>query len=463
MTFRLRPYQEEIVDFIFNTPRCNVWAGMGMGKTVSTLTAIDALFLTGDIQKKVLVLAPLRVARSVWPDEVKKWSHLRHLKCIPICGSEAQRERALGSNAHILTINYENLPWLRAKLERGPWPFDMVVADESTRLKSFRLGGRVGLRARAIAKFAFKTARWVNLTGTPSPNGVQDLWGQQWFVDKGAALGASFGAFESRWFKKIPTGAGFHKREAFPHAHDEVSELLKPSTITIDPADHFDLGAPIVSTIAVALPPKARTLYARMQREFFMELESGAEVKAVNAAAKSMKLLQLANGAVYSGEGDSWEGVHTAKIDALKSVIEEAGGAPVLVAYHFKSDLERVLKAIPGAVHLDKKASTIAAWNKGKIPVLVAHPASAGHGLNLQDGGNILVFFGHWWSLENHDQILERIGPVRQKQAGYNRPVFVYYITARGTLDAAVIDARVNKRSVQDALMRACKIEASGG
>jgi SNF2 family DNA or RNA helicase len=445
-----RPYQSMIVEHIHNVERCAVWAGMGMGKTISTLTALDGLFLAGE-DHPVLALAPLRVARTTWPDEARKWSHLRHVSVMPIVGDEKERRAALRYDASVYTTNYENLPWLVEHYGER-WPFRTLIADESTKLKSFRLR-QGGKRAASLAKVAHpKVKRVIELTGTPSPNGLQDLWGQAGF-----SMAASAWAAPSKLQAAVvPEVARRLWPDPLPHAQAEIQDKLRDLCITVDPADWFDLQEPIVTPVYVDLPPRARALYRDMERQMFMELE-GHDVEAFNAAARTLKCLQIANGAAYVDDAGAWRGVHDEKILALEDIIEEAAGAPVLVAYHFKSDLARLQKAFPQGRVLDADPATIKEWNEGKIPVLFAHPASAGHGLNLQDGGNILVYFGHWWNLEERMQILERIGPVRQLQAGYNRPCFVYNIIARDTVDEDVIERVESKREVQDILLDAMK------
>lgn len=453
---QLRPYQHEIVDFVLANPRCNLFVPMGAGKTVSTLTAIDLLSLVDDVLP-VLVVAPLLVAKSTWPNEVAKFPHLKHLKVSVIAGTTKERRAALRQSADIYCINYENLPWLDEELG-DDWPFKMVVADECTKLKSFRLQ-QGSVRARALARHAHKRAkRYVGLTGTPAPNGLKDLWGFQWFVDKGVRLGRSFDAFKSRWFQSVQVGNSKFATQLvpLPFAQEQIQDAVRDVCLTIDIAKYFDIKEPIVNTIYVDLPPKARQLYKDMEKEMFLQL-GDVEVEAFSAAAKTQKCLQLASGAIYTDEQGHFEEVHDAKLDALESVIEEANGMPVLVAYHFKSDLARLLKRFPQGKQLDKNPQTITDWNKGKIPVLFAHPASAGHGLNLQDGGNILAFFSHDWSLETYQQIIERIGPTRQAQAGHNRPVFLHHIVAKDTLDEVVMARRENKREVQDLLMEAMR------
>lgn len=450
-----------MIDHAISNPRCALWAGMGMGKTSSTLAVCDALLLAG-LARRPLILAPLRVARSTWPGEAEKWAEFSHLRVQLIIGSAEERRAALQASADIFTINYDNLVWLVETLGEH-WPFDMVVADESTRLKNFRIK-QGGKRTQALSNVAHsKVKRWVNLTGTPAPNGLNDLWGQTWFLDGGYRLGRSYSDFENRWFgyqrakDAVNAHKTFVKRVVFPHSQTEIQDRLRDICLTLDPKDWFDLNDPIVRTVEVELPAKARKHYRDMEREMFTHLE-GHDIEAFAAAAKTIKCLQMANGAAYVGESNTeWVVTHDEKIEALKSVVEEASGAPVLVAYHFRSDLARLQAAFPEARQLDAAPQTIEDWNAGQIPILLAHPASAGHGLNLQDGGNILVYFGHWWNLEERQQILERIGPMRQKQAGHERPVFVYNIVARDTVDEVVIDRMQSKREVQDLLLEYMK------
>lgn len=451
MIFKPREYQKLIVDHQLNLKRGNVFAGMGMGKTSATLDTLNLKYTFGIDTEPTLVLAPLRVAQSTWPDEVKKWG-FNNIEIQPVIGSAVERCIALKNrNANVFTMNYENLPWLVETLG-DCWKFRRVIADESTRLKNFRLRGG-GVRAASLRGVAFKKIReWQNLTGTPAPNGLIDLWGQNWFVDGGEHLGRTIGAFTERWFNRIPIGSFGYKLEAREHAQNEIQNILKETSITLEAKDWFDIKEPIQIPVYVDLPPKAKKIYKELEKEMFTVIDDN-EIEAFNAAAKTIKCLQLANGAIYTDEQGNWSEVHDVKIQALDSIISEASGMPVLVAYHFKSDLARLLKAFPKGRELDQNPQTLTDWNSGKIPVLFAHPASAGHGLNLQDGGNIIVFFGHWWDLEQYLQIIERIGPTRQAQAGYDRPVFIYEIITRGTVDELVIERKTTKRKVQDILL----------
>jgi SNF2 family DNA or RNA helicase len=452
-----RPYQHAIVDHIIDTKRCGVWAGMGLGKTASVFRALSILNLVEPVFP-ALVVAPLRVARSTWPDEAKKWEEFEGLRVQNIHGNIASRGRAIhgletGDAADVYTINYENLPWLVDTFGDN-WPFKTVVADESTKLKGFRL--RQGtLRARKLAQVAHRFCnRFIELTGTPAPNGLADLWGQAWFIDAGIRLGRTYDDFSQRWFQRSFDGYGM---DPLPYAQEQIEAKLRDVCISLNAADYFNLRIPIVNLLYVDLPADARKLYDEMERVMYTEIEEH-QVEAFNAAARTNKCLQLANGAAYVDENaKDWKEVHDVKIQALEEVIEEAAGMPVLVAYNFRSDLDRLRLAFPQGRILDKNPQTIRDWNTGKIPVLFAHPASAGHGLNLQDGGNIIVYFGHDWNLENYMQILERIGPVRQLQAGHNRPVFIHHIIARNTVEEVVMERMESKREVQDLLLEAMK------
>ena len=446
--FKPHPYQQEAMAHLYKVRRSALWMPMGGGKTVTTLTALDNLSVVEDVFP-VLVLAPLRVARSTWPEEVKKWPHLSHLTVSVITGTPKQRERALAAKADIYCTNYDNLVWLRKELGDA-WPFKTVVADEFTRLKSFRIR-QGGSRARALGQVAHThVTRFIGLTGTPAPNGIVDLWGQSWFLDRGERLGRTFSAFEQRWFRK---GYDGYSLVPYEHTQKEVEDKLRDICLTVQ---GLQVDEPINSPVYVDLPPMARRVYDEMEKELFTVLNDEG-VEAANAAVRTQKCLQLANGALYIDDAGNWEAAHEAKLDALESIIEEANGAPVLVAYNFKHDLERLRARFRKGRVLDAAPDTIKQWNAGRISILFAHPASAGHGLNLADGGNILAFYGVNWNLEEHMQIIERIGPMRQKQAGYDRPVFVYPILARNTVDDLVMDRLTSKKSVQEVLLEALK------
>lgn len=462
--FEPRPYQQQIIAHGLNVDRQNTWAGMGTGKTVCVLSMIKHMRDVLGETDPVLVLAPKRVAQSTWPDEARKWKHLAGLRVQSAVGNTTHRHAAILSRPHVTTINYDVLPWLVEHYGHR-WPWRTIIADESTRLKSFRLQ-QGGQRAQALGQVAHKFVdRWVNLTGTPSPNGLRDLWGQAWFLDKGQRLGRTFTAFENRWFelesiREVKKAAETRITVPRGNAQAEIEARLRDITITVRAKDHMGLPDLIENTIEVDLPPLARKHYRELEREMYTMLASGESVDAATAAVKSMKCLQAANGALYVDDTGRWEAIHDAKLEAMQSIVEEAAGAPILVAYQFKSDLARLQQAFPQGRMLDSNPATITAWNAGKIPMLFAHPKSAGHGLNLQDGGNILVFFGLWWGLEEHEQIIERIGPTRQAQSGYDRPVFVHRIVARNTVDELVLQRLQTKASVQALLLDAMRTAA---
>jgi SNF2 family DNA or RNA helicase len=481
MRFIPREYQGLIRNFQLDHERGNVFASMGTGKTGSSIDAYDTLRMFGEA-KHLLVLAPKRVAKNTWPREVAKWNEsFGHLSVAAAVGTEVERMAALRAKADITTINYDQIPWLVEKAG-NQWYWDMVIADESTRLKGLRISlqhgrkkdgtkgkefinGQGSLRAKALAKVAHKYVhRWINLTGSPAPNGVIDLWGQQWFVDAGRRLGNSFSAYSDRFFRAVPGGDGYTKIEPMPFSQKIIEDLLRDCCITIDAKDWFDIKAPIERIVGIQLPAAARKQYQEMQKELFTQvLANGVneDVEAFNAGSKSNKCLQIASGNVYYDDKRNWAKVHDEKIEALKSIVEETNGEPLLVRYCFRPELERIMQAFPKAKFFDDKMSTEEAWNRGEYPMLVTHAASAGHGSSLQDGGRILVDYSQGWNLEEDEQIIERIGPTRQLQSGYDRAVFRYRIVAEDTIEETAVLPRIkHKMSVQDALKEAMKCAA---
>lgn len=339
-----------------------------------------------------------------------------------------------------------------------------VLVHNCTKLKGFRLK-QGGKRAQALSRVRSITERWLNLTGTPSPNGLQDLWGQTWFLDRGKRLGMSYNAFLQRWFYKPPKGGQFAKLKAHDYAERQIQDILRPICMSLDPADWFDLEEPVSTVIKVKLPPAARRIYDEFEKTMFAEFADGDELEVFNAAALTNKCLQLANGAAYLGSAagaadvekidtTSYKVVHDAKLEALESIAEETS-VPLLVAYNFKSDKDRILKAFPDAVFLgDKKG--LARFKAGNASMGVGHDASVGHGIDgLQDVTNVLVRFGHTWNLENRLQMADRIGPVRQAQSGHKRPLLTYDLVAESTIDETVLARHASKREVQDLLMQA--------
>lgn len=450
----LRPHQYDIVNHIVLNRRCAVWSSMGSGKTLATLVAIDVLQAMEDCWP-ILIVAPLRVASTVWIEEAKKWPLTQHLKIRQIKGSEAQREKViLDISTQIFTINFELLPWLSSYFKER-WPYHLVVVDESTRLKGYRR--RSGsVRARALVEKAQRSPRVITLTGTPAPNGLADLWGPTYMLDSGLRLSPSFNSYMHRFFNAKSLGRmGLWQWTPKSSAMRDITRMLKDITLNIDVKDYMDIAEPVVNKVMVRLPASARKVYKEMERAMYAELKSGP-VEAFNAATKTGKCLQIANGAIYTDEGATqFEVLHDEKLQALESVIEEASGAPVLVAYHFRSDLERLKAAFPQGRELDTNPKTIKDWNAGKIPVLFAHPASAGHGLNLAEGGHILAFFSIDWNLETHLQVIERVGPARQAQLGTGKATLLYYILAEDTIDEVVFERLSTKKTVQEVLLEA--------
>ena len=458
----LREYQHPVVDYMMENLRCNVFMPMGMGKTPSTLTAIGLLSLT-EVIYPVLILGPLRVVNSTWPDEIAKWTQFEHLSVSIVTGTPAERRAALAVKADVYCTNFDNLVWLDEYLG-DKWPFRMVVADECSKLKGYRTmqGAK---RAHALATHVHtKSPRYVGLTGTPAANGLSGLWGIMWFVDSGRRLGKSFKAFSERWFR---VGYDGFKLEPLAHSQVEIQGLIADRCLSLNAADYFDLLEPLVTMVRVTMPPAARRHYDEMEDDMFTTLAAQikgqtVDVEAFSAGGKMMNCRQLANGALYTDDHKTFSVTYDGKIEALQSIVEESMGSPLLVAYHFKSDLARLKKAFPKARVLDKKPQTIKDFNAGKIEVLFAHAASAGHGLNLAQGGHSIVYFSFDWNLEEHLQILERIGPVRQAQINSGKVVQVYYIVATNTVDELLIDRLEGKKTVQQVLMDALKFRKAG-
>lgn len=453
---RLREYQTIGRQFFDRLPRCALWALPGAGKTATVLHALADLMLVGDVER-TLVIAPLRVARDVWTDEIAKWPEVEPIvgRIVPIVGTPAERRRALATPAAVHTVNYETLPWLINET-RHAWPFDTVVADEASKLRSFRVK-QGGKRAHALGSFAHtKVRRFWELTGTPSANSLAALWGQAWFLDGGQRLGRSFEAFQQRWF----TYEGDKGRSALvplPFAQEQITEALRDICLTIDPKDWFDLREPIYTRVPVKLPAAARDVYRKLQKELFAELRSG-RVTAFNAAAKSSKLRQIASGNVYLDEREgAWETVHTAKLEALEDLLAELN-EPAVVAYAFVSDRLALLARLPGAVDL-ATSEGLRRFKAGHAQVGIAHPQSLGHGVDgLQRVCRTTIFYSSEWDHEGRLQLLERTGPTRQHQAGLNRNVLVYDLIAAGTVDEAILGRHGSKASIQQALLDSMRV-----
>lgn len=444
MKYEAHAYQEYATQRIIDTPKVGLFLDMGLGKTVSTLTAVEELIHDRFAVRKCLVIAPLRVAKMTWTDEAAKWDHL-HLRISRVLGSETERKRALSTDADVYTINRENVPWL-VKLYGRRWPFDMVVVDESSSFKNHR-----AKRFRALRQVLGLIDRLVLLTGTPSPRSLMDLWAQMYLLDQGARLGKTIGAYRDAYFKPGKRNGYVVYDWILRDGADEVIyRHIGDVCVSMTADDWLTLPERVTNRVEVELPPAARRTYDQLLRDFVAEID-GNEVTAANAAVLTGKLLQVANGAVYDEDGAVRE-VHRAKLDALAEIREECS-EPMIVFYWFQHDMERLQKAFPDARFLETEAD-MAAWNRGEIPMLLLHPASAGHGLNLQEGGHVIVWYGLTWSLELYQQANARL--YRQ---GQTKPVIVHHLVAKNTMDGRVLNALAGKSTGQDALIAAVKAE----
>lgn len=434
----LHPYQRRAVDFILEKPFCALWVDMGLGKTVSTLTAIKQLLREGAAQR-VLVVAPLRVAQHTWPTEVSSWSHLSGLDICVAAGLPAKaREVAVKSGAPVTVINRENVPWL-VDLFGQSWPFDVVVIDESSSFKS-----HASKRWKALRKVLGKIKRMIQLTGTPAPNSLIDLWPQVYLLDAGKRLGRTRGAFLQGFCEQVgnPNWNQWRLKESRKAVlHKRVSDLA----LRLSAEEFLELPPRVDVFETVKLPPKAMALYREMEKEFVVKVESG-EITAANAAVQVGKLLQICNGTIYDENGD-WHLVHTAKLNRLREIVEDAQ-EPILVAYSYRSEMQLLVEEL-GAKILDKNTGTIDKWNRGEIEVLLAHPASAGHGLNLQRGGALAVWFGPTFSLELYQQFNARL-----HRQGQTKPVRVLHLLSETPAEASVMEAIKNKKQGQEALLQ---------
>ena len=438
----LHDYQRRTVDSIKTRRRCGLALEMGLGKTVSTLTATADL-LDGCLVDRVLVIAPLRVANSVWSQEARDWAHLRHLKVVVCTGNERQRLTALQKTADVYVINRENVPWL-VEHYKTKWPFDAVIIDESSSFKS-----QAAQRWKALRRVLPMTDYMVLLTGTPAPNSLLDLWAQQYLIDQGAALGKTFTAYKQRFFDADFMG---YKHTPKAGAAEKIHALLADSWISMAASDYLQLPERIDLVEPVYLPPVVLKAYLDFERTLLAELPDGQEIEASSAAVLANKLLQWCNGATYIDDKGNWSALHSVKLDALAEIIEDNPNETVLVAYNYKSDLARICERFPNAVVLDKDPATIARWNAGEISMLLAHPASAGHGLNLQQGGALCVWYGLNWSLELYQQFNARL-----HRQGQTRPVRIVHLVTSGCIDERVLAVLYQKDAQQNALLDALR------
>lgn len=438
----LHPYQRRSVDFIKDRRRCGLFLDMGLGKSVSTLTAALDLIQSFAVHK-VLVVAPLRVANSVWAQEAQKWSHLKALRVSVCTGPSKKRLGALQMDADIYVINRENVEWL-VEHYGTRWPFDMVVIDESSSFKNAS-----SKRFKAMRRVLPYTQYMALLTGTPSPNGLIDLWSQIYLIDFGQSLGRTMTAYKQRFFEADYMGYKFKARDG---SEGSIHNLIAPFTVHMSAEDYLDLPPRIDLTIKTQMPDAALQKYKDFERTLLAELDDGDVVEAVTAAVLANKLLQYANGGLYTDDKKNWSEIHSAKLDALAEILEDNAGENVLVSYNYRFDLERLQKRFPEAVVLDKQQETIDRWNRGETRLLLAHPASAGHGLNIQAGGSLIVWFGMTWSLENYLQFNARL-----HRQGQTKPVRIIHLVTEDTIDERVLAVLGNKERSQSALLKALK------
>jgi len=438
----LHDYQNNSIEFFKTQKRCALFLSMGMGKTTTTLTAVTDLIDSFAVEK-VLIIAPLRVANSVWKQECESWQHLEGLKVSVCTGSERNRLAALQTSADIYTINRENIKWL-VDFYGKKWPFDCVIIDESSSFKNAS-----SQRFKALKKVAPLTNYMLLLTGTPSPNGLLDLWPQLHLIDFGERLGRTMTAYKQRFFESDYMGYNFTPREG---SQAKIEKLISDKCLSMTADDYLELPARIDIVEKLQLPKKVLKQYQEFEKEMFIDFENSEAVEALSAAVLANKLLQFANGCLYTDELKNYEELHKVKLDALADLIEANQGENILIAYNYKSDLERLIKRFPDARILDKNQTTIDDWNAGTIPVLLAHPASAGHGLNIQKGGALIVWFGLNWSLELYQQFNARL-----HRQGQKKPVRIVHLVCEDTIDERVLQVINDKDATQNGLIQALK------
>ena len=448
MKFTPYPFQRAGIEWIVNKAACALFWGMGTGKTVTTLTAVSELIYERLDVRRVLVIAPLRVARDTWAREAAKWDHLRHLRIARILGPLKERAAALEQDADIYVINRENVVWLIGHLGnlRRSWPFDMVVIDE---LSSFK--DHASKRFKALRRVRGLIKRVVGLTGTPAPNGLIDLWPQIYLLDQGMRLGASVTLFRAKYFRPDKSnGHIVYSYTALPGAPETIYDRLSDLCMSLRKEDVLSLPGQIYETVLITPPPALLRQYRQFERDQIMEAaDGGGEIAALSAASLTGKLLQFANGAIYDADKNVRE-LHTLKLDALEDLIEAANGEPVLVFYAFRHDRDRIRARLP--CRELAASDDIDAWNRREIPIALAHPASVGHGLNLQEGGHIIIWFGLTWSEKLYQQANERLN-----RPGQSDVCRIYHLIVKGTHDERVMQALENKDTSQRALIDALK------
>lgn len=440
-------YQQYATEYIKSHPVAAVLLDMGLGKTAISLTALLDLLFDSFEAHRILVIAPLRVARDTWPAEIEKWDHLSMLTYSVAVGSEKDRKAALMRDADIYIINRENVQWL-VEQSGIPFTFDTVIVDELSSFKNHQ-----SKRFKALMKVRPRIKRMVGLTGTPSANGLMDLWAEFKVLDMGQRLGRFIGMYRNNYFRPDKrNGQIIYSYKLLPGADKAIYKQISDITISMKATDHLKMPELVMNTHTVELSDDEREHYDELKQTLVLQLPE-KEITVANAAALTGKLLQMANGAIYDDDGDHIH-IHDRKLDALEDLIEGANGKPVLVAYWFKHDLERIKSRFK--VREIKSSSDIREWNAGKIPVAVIHPASAGHGLNLQTGGSTLIWFGLTWSLELYQQTNARLW-----RQGQQDTVVIHHIITDDTVDGRVLKALQSKEKIQDSLIAAVKAELS--
>ncbi len=443
MQYKPHEYQKYATKFILDHPVSAILLDMGLGKSVITLTAITELLFDRFDAHKVLVIAPLRVARDTWPAEIEKWDHLHCLTYSVAIGTEQERKDALMAKADIYLINRENVDWLISK-SNLPFDFDMVVIDELSSFKSYS-----AKRFKSLLKVRHKIKRIVGLTGTPSSNGLMDLWAEFRILDMGQRLGRYITHYRNKFFTPDKRNQQMvFSYKPLPGADKAIYRLISDITISMKSTDFLKMPECVINEVPVYLSPDEQDIYDTFREDMVLKLKND-EIDAVNAAVLSGKLLQMANGAVYDEDSKTHQ-IHDRKLDALEDLIEGANGKPVLIAYWYNHDLERIRKRFD--VRQIKTSKDIADWNSGNIQVAVIHPASAGHGLNLQSGGSTLIWFGLTWSLELYQQTNARLW-----RQGQRDTVVIHHIVAKGTIDEQVMTALRKKEKTQSDLINAVK------
>ena len=449
MRYEAHDYQKYATDFILTHPIAAVFLEMGLGKSVITLTALFDLILDQFLIRKVLVIAPLRVARDTWPLEIRKWDHLSGLTYSVAVGSESERRTALMRTADVFIINRENVDWLITK-SGIPFDFDMVVIDELSSFKSYQ-----AKRFKSLLKARPSVKRIVGLTGTPSSNGLMDLWAEFRLLDLGQRLGRYISHYRAAYFMPDKRNAEvIFSYKPLPGAENAIYQRISDVTISMKSCDYLKLPECVTNEVPVVMNDKEMAVYDRFREDMVTKIKD-KEIDAANAAVLSGKLLQMANGAVYDEEKVSCH-IHDRKLDALEDLIEGANGKPVLIAYWYQHDAERIRARFP--VREIKTSQDIEDWNAGKISAAIIHPASAGHGLNLQAGGSTLIWFGLTWSLELYQQTNARLHRQGQKDT-----VIIHHIIAKGTIDEDVMKALRKKEKTQDALINAVRANLEVG